>query len=307
MRLSDKVGDHFRFRNAVNGEVGIEIEMEARNAFPPVENTSYYWNKEHDGSLRGEYNIEYVLKKPLKIKFAIKALDKLSAELEEYDTEVEDSVRAGTHIHINVRDLTFLELWVMVTCWYVLEELLTHTMCGEGRKGNHFCLGVQDADAVLYKVTNILKGNHAFDKLKGGDLRYSALNFSSLFKYGSLEFRALRTPQNFDEIKVWMCILLAIKENSKLFRNPRQVVENFSYGGERNFLRQILGNENANIVLERDPDGWERKMKRGVRIAQEIAYAREDWEENNKIKVHEVCKELLMFAEEFGIEVVDHE
>ena len=314
MSLDEKVGDYFRQQDLEGKEVGIEIEMESDSDFPPSESTHYYWRKEHDGSLRGDFNMEYVLKNPMKRKFAFRALDRLAACLEECDTRVVDSVRAGTHVHINVRDLIFRELWSMVTCWYVLEELLTYTMCGEGRNGNHFCLRAQDADDVLFKVSGAVRTGQ-FHELKRDNVRYSALNFVSLFKYGSLEFRAMRTPLDFEEIKKWVTILLALKENSKLFPHPRHVIENFSHGGERNFLRQILGNEMAESIIARDPEGWERKLKRGIRNAQEIAYARDSWEEENECSTEGVyCTgkgkdyaKFLQFAEQFGIKIEDQE
>lgn len=309
MRLKDNVGDYFGFPQLREGRsVGIEIEIESNNRFPPRRVTDYYWNREHDGSLRGVYNAEYVLKNPLKKQVAMKALDKLSLVLKENNTKVNDSVRAGTHVHINVRDLSFLEMWSLVTCWYVMEGLLTHTMCGEGRVGNHFCLGAEDADAVLFVVRRVLKGANVC-KLGEDDIRYSALNFVALGKYGSLEFRAMRTPQDFKEIKLWVNILLALKENSKLFPNPRHVVENFSFGGERNFLRAILGNENAEMVIARDPDGWRTKLKKGVRIAQEIAYAKDDWDKEEKEKLpirrnrKKAVRNIEEFADMFGIRV----
>lgn len=307
MRLKDNIGDYFGFRDLGEKVVGIEIEIESNRRFPAIKLTDYYWNREHDGSLRGTYNAEYVLKNPMKRQTAMKALDKLTEKLRDYGTKINDSVRAGTHIHINVRDLSFLEMWSMVTCWYVIERLLTHTMCGEGRVGNHFCLGAEEADTVLFEIRGVLRESSVRNLCKD-NIRYSALNFVALHKYGSLEFRAMRTPQDFKEIKLWINILLALKENSKLFPNPRHVIENFSFGGERNFLSAILGNENAEVVIKRDPDGWLRKLKRGVRIAQEIAYARDDWDKEEDLPIKRKMKEVTFtnveeFAEMFDIKI----
>lgn len=309
MRLSDKIGTYFGMKDLEERAIGIEIEMEATSRFPAGQKTEYYWEREHDGSLRGEYNTEYVLNNPMKKIRAFKALRKLDLMLKECGTQVVDSVRAGTHIHINVRDLSFKEMWTMTTCWYVLEELLTSTLCGKDRIGNHFCLCAQDADAVLFKVKDALQGQ-GIRKLAKDDVRYSALNFVALVKYGSLEFRAMRTPKDFDKIKVWIDVLLAIKENSKLFPNPRRVVENFSLGGERNFLKAILGNENAEMVIGCDPEGWRGKLRRGVRVAQEVAYAKDDWDkvedveeeiEINMAKLKDM--EIRKFARMFQVEI----
>lgn len=307
MHLKDNVGEYFGFDQLNKRVVGIEVEIESDRRLPSRVATGYYWNREHDGSLRGVFNAEYVLRQPLEEHKALRALNKLTEALKESGTIPNDSVRAGTHIHINVRDLTFLEMWSMVTCWYVIEKLLTHTMCGEGRVGNHFCLGAEDADAVLFEVRGVLRGDH-IRKLGRDNIRYSALNFVALGKYGSLEFRAMRTPQDFNKIKLWMNILLALKENSKLFPTPRHVVENFSFGGERNFLRAILGNENAEIVIERDLKGWKKKLKKGVRIAQEIAYGKDDWDKEKDLQIKRKKKvaklsDIQEFAEMLNIKI----
>jgi hypothetical protein len=98
----------------------------------------------------------------------------------------------------------------------------------------------------------------------------------------------MRTPENFDEIKEWVEVLMNLKLNSKLFPNPRHVIENFSLGGEKNFLETILGRDYANKVMLRDPE-WQMKLYSGVRLAQEIAYAIEDWDKDEveeEVKPH---------------------
>jgi len=283
MQLKSNIAKYLGFVDLDNkNSVGIEVEIEAVDEFPPQDRLRYYWKHHMDGSLRGEYNAEYVLTRPMPMGTAFKALDKLQKELGGYGTEIIDSVRAGTHVHINVGDLTFLEMWTMVTCWYVLEELLTYTMCGEGRGGNHFCLRAKDADPILNKASKALKTGD-LRGLKGDDVRYSALNFVSLFKYGSLEFRAMRTPKNFEEIKEWVEVLMNLKLNSKMSPNPRHVIENFSFGGEEHFLETVLGKVYAGKVMLRDPN-WKAKMRDGVRLAQELGYAVDDWDKDYKEK-----------------------
>lgn len=304
MPLKSRIGAYLGMEKLGEEVVGIEIEIESLTPFPPSEETKYSWKKEHDGSLRGEHNIEYVLRYPMIRKKAIKALDRLSLKLNKEGTEIIDSVRAGTHIHINIRDLSFLEMWSMVTCWYILEELLTSTICGKDRVGNHFCLCAQDADAVLFKIRQTLKGAN-FRELGRDNIRYSALNIAAILKYGSLEFRGMRTPQDFEIIKWWIDILLNIKENSKLFPNPRHVVENFSLGGGRNFLRQILGNENAERIINLDPHKWKERLQRGVRIAQEIAYARDNWDKEEE-KIEHQEHHIIEFARRFNVEIDDN-
>ncbi len=261
----ENVGTYFGHPQ-IKGEVGVEIEIESGLPLPPQEEVPKYWRKTHDGSLRGTYNGEYILKTPQKETDAYKAIDYLSRKL----PRIDDSVRAGVHVHINVRELTFLQLWTFVSCYYILENLLTD-WCGEGRQGNHFCLRASDADVVLQKVVAAI-AREEMNTLYDDRIRYAALNFNALQKFGSLEFRQLRTPLCFSKIKTWVSILLNIKRNSSLSANPRAVVENFSLGGEEEFLRVILGGHIHLFSQDRDKM-W--SLRRGVMVAQEIAYIKE--------------------------------
>jgi len=281
MRLNDTVGMFYNKPNLTGSRcVGLEIEMEAHNMFPDSARTQYYWKKERDGSLRGRASIEYVLRRPMSRGGIDAALNKLDSALAEERTEVIDSVRAGIHVHINVRDLTILQMITMVTYYYILEELLVATMCGEGRSGNHFCLRVKDADYILSNLTEAIQ-KRRFGYLDKDIIRYSALNFCSLNLYGSLEFRAMRTTRDFTKIKEWVDVLLAIKKNSSLSPNPRHVLENFSFGGEWNFLKDILGEGLAKEIVKRDP-GYKEKLNNGARLAQEVGYALDNWEDTEK-------------------------
>lgn len=259
------VGTFFDFPQ-IQGEVGVEVEIESDNPLPSQASLPTHWVKSHDGSLRGFDNGEYIFRKPKKEADAYRAIDYLYQRL----PAINDTVRAGVHVHINVRELTFLQVWTFVSCYYILENLVTD-WCGEGRQGNHFCLRASDADVVLQHVVLAIQQN-SLNFLGNDHIRYAALNFNSLRKFGSLEFRQLRTPQDPDVIKTWVSILLNIKRNSSLFPNPRAVVENFSLGGEEEFLRVMLGRHTS--LFEHDSDRvW--SLRRGVRVAQEIAYAKE--------------------------------
>ncbi|MHA2086324.1 MAG: amidoligase family protein, partial [Candidatus Thorarchaeota archaeon] len=102
--------------------------------------------------------------------------------------------------------MTNKQLWTFVTCWFVLEELVTDMMSGEGRSGNHFCLRAVDAEALLDSISKYLStGDRTY--ISGDEIRYSALNLCSLRKFGSLEFRAMRTTTKVYKIKRWINIL----------------------------------------------------------------------------------------------------
>ncbi len=259
------VGNFFG-RPQIEGEVGVEIEVESDNPLPSQENLPRHWVLMHDGSLRGQFNGEYIFRRPKKEAEAYKAIDYLSRKL----PVIDDSVRAGVHVHINVRELSFLQLWTFVSCYYILENLLTD-WCGEGRQGNHFCLRASDADVVLQRLVRAIHLNEP-SILDSDSIRYAALNFNALRKFGSLEFRQLRTPLDLSVIKTWISILLNIKRNSSLFPNPRAVVENFSLGGEEEFLRAVLGEHTHLFSMDNNKM---QSLRSGVIVAQEIAYTKE--------------------------------
>ena len=251
--------------------VGIEIEVECENNLPESAPTG--WVKTGDGSLRGYDTAEYVIKGPKLRDDAFKTLDLLGKKLKSHGSIISDSVRAGIHIHIDVGELTIREMVCFAMCYYILEEQLT-SYCGKGRSGNHFCLRAMDAESIVYELARGLSTGKLFTAIGHDHTRYSALNFNSLFKYGSLEFRAMRTTTDFDRVKTWVDILLTIKETSKMFKTPLDIVEQFSAGGERTFLRNVLREHSA---LFENKEGMSESLMDGMRLVQSIAYCRKDW------------------------------
>ncbi|MHA2350807.1 MAG: amidoligase family protein [Candidatus Thorarchaeota archaeon] len=272
LMLKDKVSDTFGvIPNKLNDLLGVEIELEGRTEFP---NHIEKWQSARDGSLKADYSIEYVLKRPLLKDECFSAIDKLFDSIKKENTDVLDTGRAGIHVHLNVGHMTNKQLWTFVTCWFVLEELITDTMAGEGRSGNHFCLRAVDAEAVLDNINGYLcTGDRLY--IDTDHIRYSSLNLASLGKFGSLEFRAMRSTTKVYRIKRWLNILSKIKENSLKFDDPQKVVSDFSFFEEVKFLDMMIGERYSKIV-RKDPE-YKDKMYRGVRVAQEVAYSIGDW------------------------------
>ena len=271
-RLSQTVGNYYGM-SPIKAEVGVEVEVESNHSLPPQDEVPG-WRKLHDGSLRGEYNAEYIFDGPSGEANSIKRVTKLYQVMERYG-RVSPTVRAGVHIHINVRDMTLLQLFTFITCYYIVEEVLTDT-CGIGRQGNHFCLRAMDSELALVRLVEIVRENY-LARSEAEVIRYSALNLNALHKFGSLEFRQLRTPTTPEPIIDWMVTLLAIKRNSSLFENPEAVVNGFSYGGERSFFNSLLGGAPHHVNYTNETDD---KLRNGVRLVQDLAYAR-DWNSND--------------------------
>ena len=237
-----KVAELLGLRNT-KGDVGIEIEMEGKSRFPYE--ISKWWKAEEDNSLRG-YSVEYVMKKPMPLDLVGDALDLLKEEIQLHGSKPVYSERAGVHVHVNVQDLTMDQVFCTAMVYYCLEKALVR-YCGENREGNHFCLRVQDADYVLDVIESaLIHRNLRF--LDTEDIRYASLNFCSLFKYGSIEFRAMETRPDFSKIKEWASMLVAIRNYARELEDYERIPAELSGSGPTGWARQILGDELFNLI-----------------------------------------------------------
>lgn len=269
----------------VDGDIGLEIEVEGGDL--PTMAQSKFWRAEEDGSLRGESK-EYVFKKPLPIAKVWEALLDLSDSYKKYESRVEESFRAGTHVHINCQKLSMTKLFNFITLYIIFENLLIKS-CGENRKGNLFCLSTSDAEYLLSSMRGSLKNvvdmkspmHLAVFFANDNNVRYSSINVTALRKYGSLEFRSMRSTPKMDEIFAWVRVLFTIKNAALGFENPIEIMSEFSLNGADKFMRKCLGDVFAKKYSELSND-YKADLFAGVRNAQEIAYA-VNWKELEKV------------------------
>lgn len=257
---------------AQTGDVGVEIEMEA-DRIPNSEYVSKHWRVEHDPSLRGE-SAEFVLKKPLAIKDLGAAFTELSAAMHIAKTSVRPTYRAGVHVHVNVQDLTPKQLITYIATYLMLEEVLI-TFCDKTRLGNHFCLRMSDASYSLDVITSAILASN-LSSLNTEDIRYASINITSLFKYGSIEFRALESTTDFNRIKTWAEILHHLKEFAKTVNNPTDLLGQASEQGFVEFAKTILAPFEPHFRGTITED----RIRVGVRNIQYAVYSRR-WDEIN--------------------------
>lgn len=255
------------------GDIGIEIEVEGNN-LPDGDNL---WRRDHDGSLRGDDNAEYVMKKPLSLDGAEQALVQLKKAFK--GARFDDSVRAGTHIHINMQECTMKEVYTMYTAYLVVENALVE-LSGEGRQGNLFCLRADDAKYILHQMIRAVRDKR-YRYLASDDIRYCALNVKPITSYGSLEYRALRSTDNFDTVMMFAKALHTMREQAKLVGNPVDIVTGFSDGECKDFLDRWVGVDMSKAI--RGLRRHRELLTKGVRNAQLIAYCT-DWTQVDKEK-----------------------
>lgn len=252
-------------------DCGIEIELEgnSQDLFlnPLSQNFDKSWRLENDGSLRN--GVELVLRRPCRIKSLPMHLNRVTEEFLRHNITNFSSDRTGVHLHINVGDLTPIELVKFLCCYYIVEEALIDTL-GENRIGNHFCLRAVDAEFVIHQIHYSLAGNNIFS-LNDDSIRYTAGNIRSIFNHGSFEFRAMQTtPHFYKDILQILNFLLTLKNNSKEFSTPEDILMSFSGDGCRAMVSRLLGKWFSRIEKV---SNLEEKLIKGARLTQELVYA----------------------------------
>lgn len=258
-------------RRWCNGQYGVEIEVEGTRLPIAIDN----WRVEHDGSLKAAEAYEYVMPQPLDIAGVRNALKELEDTFTAHKSVVDESVRAGVHVHMNVQNWNVLQLYTFAVCYFVLEDLLVK-WCGENREGNLFCLRSGDAENILFQLQRAVQKKD-LRLLDHEDYRYCSLNFMSLFKYGSLEFRSMRSTPNLDLIREWVDIINELQHNALNYRNPVDVLLSMSGAGEEFFVKRLLPNFWEKLVFS----GYEKHIRAAARRVQMVVFTIE-WDDLDK-------------------------
>lgn len=241
--LNTKVAENFNFdrRYPETQLLGLELEFEGRSIANNVAPGALggAWRVMADGSLRGEA-FEVVSTGPYSLKDSLVNLTELYSVILRGKAVINDSMRAGVHVHVNCQDLTLRQLFTFMAAYYCLEDLLVEDL-GEERAGNLFCLRLSDAEDISFGVQNCLNrrtlSTHYFTS---EGLRYAAMNLVSLSKFGTLEFRALRTPLTPEPVARWISLLEELFTNSKKIENPRTLITSMSANGEKEVVGLLL-------------------------------------------------------------------
>jgi len=227
-------------KKQVKGDVGIEIECEGEG-MDAVDTA--LWKSEDDGSLRGVYpetRAEYILKKPIAVGDVRFAVGELQAILEEATFKF--SFRTSVHVHLNVQQLTYVQLLNLVYTYLLLEEPMM-TFAGKERKGNHFCLRLNDAEGMLDLLNEMFRHgeNTIRDNMQKDMYRYSALNLEALGKYGSVEFRGMRGTMDVDVLETWCKAIVALRTYAEELESPSVIFAEYAALEPLAFMQRVFG------------------------------------------------------------------
>jgi hypothetical protein len=247
-------------------EVGIEVEMEGRELPRQV---PMRWRVTTDGSLRGEA-FEYVLAEPIPRNQTEDALAELWRQFREVGSRIAPSDRCGVHVHVNCQDMTIDQVYNFITAYLVFEDLIVK-WCGEDREGNLFCLRAQDAEWLVTSLINDKAGGQFLTTSRGNTFRYASINISALPKYGSLEFRSLRTPMSYATIQKFINIVLSVKDYALGIKDIVDVLTACSSSVGGRLVYEVFGKTLGKELLF---PGAERVMLNGARRVQALAYTK---------------------------------
>lgn len=256
------------------GEVGIEIEVEGHNLPKMIPS---YWKHVPDNSLRGGENAEYILKQPCLRRSVPKFLKYLKAQLDKSKAKIDESNRTSVHVHLNMSKKSLVDCYTFMMMYFIFEPLMSN-IAGDSRAHNLFCLQAMDAEYIVDVLARSAK-NRKFNP-DPEKLRYTSVNACAITKFNSIEFRALRGTVDPDVIAEWVDLLLKIKDAAEGYKDPTEVIGQFSRVGPEQFIEDVFKRK-ARLLLNQK--NYADQMWEATRLVQEIAFAT-DWDEQQKPK-----------------------
>lgn len=251
---------------------GVEVELEGNKIKTQRPDVHKFWAQHPDNSLRVKKEtdeaIEYVLRQPYTYDETLGAVANLFNYLNSPGVEVYKSYRTSIHVHLSCVMETHRTIYNFMTLCIIFDELLT-SQNGRHRAGNNFCLRTKDAQGQVQDIIHSIDHNGTFLGIDHNK-RYSSINFVSLLKYGTIEFRSLECTTDFERMKHWMDTLTRLKDAARKFENPQAIIRQFSLMSLPEFLHSVLGPCASKYIVVKD---WQYMLQRGMRLAQDLAYS----------------------------------
>lgn len=199
---------------APNLIVGLELEIEKwRHSDTVVDGFQY----KSDGSLRGN-SVEAVTY-PLP-SWAVE--DRLTRFFETHKITANNySERCGTHVHMDVSQMTMEQLATFCQLYCVFERLL-FKFAGLDRQNNIFCVPWEHTNLGEH-ITSYLKQDPQM--LSRSWQKYTALNLAPIRTFGSVEFRHLAGTCDVKFLVTWLNLIGSLYNYSVNNTNEKVISE----------------------------------------------------------------------------------
>ena len=278
LRLKDPIIKTFpQVKPRKGNQVGIELEYEGATEkfrMGDFENQSR-WKVVEDPSLRNG-GVEFV-----SLPTSSAQLSNLYEQLEYLfkASRAKVTVRCGMHVHVNMTDRTFRDVFNVSTLWTLFEPYIFRKFA-DGRQDNHFCVPTHVnstlIDALYKDNLDLRKGigrpyqeqrrtkklNHpVFDievpvpaptfagaggRMKSvyplnirNDSKYSAVNYRPLSTFGTMEYRIAPSTKDVKEIDEFVKFLMRLHTMAYLFDDPVAIIEEWEYDGYASMAKQL--------------------------------------------------------------------
>ncbi len=237
--------------------VGIELEMEGFERSP---SRMTGWRIEQDRSLRNN-GFEFKSTGPMRGVKLYNAIERLTKYLE--SVEHTSSERCSTHIHLDVRDMTPVQLNNLL----ILSAMLEHVMFklfGNTRTANTFCMSIDtgttnfDNFVKMVAAPELEHFNITFSK-------YAAIGLYRLRDLGTVEYRMFSAIESKEDYLRLINLLYAMKDFAMEVSGPQGVVDRKLTTGAQAMCQGFF----PEVVNHYDGD-FERLLERGIRTANDI-------------------------------------
>jgi hypothetical protein len=151
-------------------------------------------------------------------------------------------------------------------------------ICGEERKGNLFCLGLDRADTVHSQLVKNLKEHKFFQGFSREAFRYASINLEALYKFGSLEFRSMRGTQDISLIGSWARELHHLVTNAAKAKSPHVFLELLNEGKHKKFLRKLFTESFTDQLIKATGHSWRNILNSRAMYVMDLLHARENWD-----------------------------
>ena len=194
---------------------GLELEVENVRG-PVVERAPDGWSIKNDGSLRGATAREYVSDGPRAPGELVKDVDNLMEALI-LNGNNEDrcsSFRTSMHVHMdftrrsdykNIPYDSIHGVQATALLYYCLEDQF-YEISGRDRKRSGFCFPLDETVPVFARFL------HDASSAGSSGGRYYGMNFRSLARFGTLEFRHMPLTMDRNKIIAWLDTLCRLKK-----------------------------------------------------------------------------------------------
>lgn len=280
----------------LNSLIGVEIELEEIPLVLDYMNNTYtdmyWWDVVTDHSLRGQFPFEWKLKIPLSGQDIITALQELEEfiliKIKQNNLNLKKVLneRTSVHVHIDVRNLSYIQFIHLLTLSVIFDPVLMHYCCKDfNRWQTGYCVPSYISLNIIDVISNfytLYEKNYPKDRIEQLILssdytigKYHSFTTNPLTLLGSIEYRQHPGTFYVKDLILWVKILLRMKnyvENTNADQLMKSYPKTFSEFGALHLLRTVFRKE-AEILYY--PEAGEDLLN-NIRLAQDIIYTTEE-------------------------------